>query len=88
MMKQAHLRFDMVSDPRGLNNTIVFHEHEPVGFHRRGIKFDSEYLNILFYLPEVSTRRRNKDERASPSTVNHPVQTAGFVNIFSPPLSS
>ncbi|KAJ7236944.1 hypothetical protein C8J57DRAFT_1247449 [Mycena rebaudengoi] len=81
MMKRAHLRFDVVSGSRDFNNTIIFHEHELVGFHQRGIKFDSEYLNILFYLQEVSTPRRNTAERASPSTVNHPVQIFHF---FSP----
>ncbi|KAJ7250278.1 hypothetical protein C8J57DRAFT_1239258 [Mycena rebaudengoi] len=78
MMKRAHLRFDVVSGPRDFNNTIIFHEHESVGFHQRGIKFDSEYLNILFHLQEVSTPRRNTAKR---HTVNHPIQTFHF---FSP----
>ncbi|KAJ7236935.1 hypothetical protein C8J57DRAFT_1247437 [Mycena rebaudengoi] len=60
MMKQAHLRFDVVSGPRDFNNTIIFHEHELVGFHQRGIKFDSEYLNNPFRLQEVSTSRRRR----------------------------
>ncbi|KAJ7250264.1 hypothetical protein C8J57DRAFT_1239248 [Mycena rebaudengoi] len=88
MMKRAHLPFDVVSGPRDFNNTIIFHEHELVGFHQRGIKFDSEYLNNPFRLQEVSTSRRRRVTPAHAAAYASAIKRQSRKSFNSPGLTS